>query len=98
MKMSRLLMAPSLAALVGQPLHAARASLPSLTSQVYQADGDHAAITRRANRCAAQLLRSGLQTIPTIISSDPENGSVIARHIFKIPIGGKGLFATAFDA
>jgi hypothetical protein len=81
------------------PSYAARASLPTLTSEVYQATGDHAAIARRANTCAAQLLHSGLMTIPVIISSDPEAGTVVAHNTFQIPIGkGHGVFAVAFDA
>ena len=96
---SRMVLAAVCSLIVVSPSLATRASLPTLTSEVYQTTGDHAAITRRANTCAAQLLHSGLQTIPTIISSDPEAGSVVARDTFKIPIGkGKGLFAVAFDA
>jgi len=79
------------ASCVSSVISAARAMaaypiLSELSSDVYQAPSDHAAITRGATICAVRVLNRGLRTIPVITSAEPETGVVVALSAFKFTV------------
>ncbi len=51
-----------------------------ITSEVYQAPGTPRALATRANTCIAQKLIKGSSDDPLIISTDLENGVIVARN------------------
>lgn len=61
--------------------------LQRVESPVYEADGDHQAITRRALVCIAQVVRPGLTNAPTVTSSDVEGGLIVANNAFEFTSG-----------
>lgn len=75
-----------------------RAAIPiePLTSQVYEATGDRAAIARRGTKCMAQMLKPGVRTAPTILTSDPESGVVVANN--SLQYAEKLLIPLVYDA
>ena len=54
-----------------------------MTSQVYQAQGSPKEIATRASICIAQNLRPGAVNAPQIVSSDLDNGVIVARNAFR---------------
>jgi hypothetical protein len=56
--------------------------LDRVESPVFEATGDHQAITKRAITCITQVVKPGFTTAPTITSSDPEAGTVVANNAF----------------
>jgi hypothetical protein len=69
-----------LAVSLGSPAMAAE-YLTSVTSEVFQTEGTHDEIARRAQSCIAQKLHAA--NGPVILSSDPEAGIVTARNEFE---------------
>lgn len=59
----------------------ARDYLTSVTSQVYQAPGTTRDIAQRASTCIAQHLAPGTTDSQLIISSDLDNGVLVARNV-----------------
>lgn len=68
------------------PLSAAE-YLTDLTSQVYQTSGTPREIAVRAQTCIAQNLRPGTVNAPQIISSDLQNGLIVAQSAIEYPDG-----------
>jgi len=62
---------------------AAHDYLTEVTSQVYQAPGTPREIAARAQTCIAQNLRSGAVNAPQIVSSDPDNGVIVAQNALR---------------
>ncbi len=71
--------------------------LSTVESPVYDARGSVEALSRKANVCIAQLVSSGLTTAPTILSSDPVSGVIVARNTFEYheTVWGSPLYQTA---
>ena len=65
--------------------------LERIESPVYDAEGDHQAITKRAITCIAQTIKPGFTTAPTIISSDIESGIIVANSSFEYTWGLFGM-------
>jgi hypothetical protein len=65
--------------------------LERIESPVYDAEGDHQAITKRAVTCIAQTIKPGFTTAPTIISSDVESGVIVANSSFQYTWGLFGM-------
>jgi hypothetical protein len=61
--------------------------LTSVTSQVYQATGAPKELAQRANTCISQHLAPGTTDSLLIISSDLDNGVVVARNAIRYPDG-----------
>lgn len=61
--------------------------LTSVTSEVYQAAGTAREIATRANTCISQHLAPGTTDSQLIISSDLDNGVVVARNAISYPDG-----------
>lgn len=59
--------------------------LTSVTSDVYQTNGTPKEIATRASTCISQHLAPGTVDAQTIISSDLENGIVVARSAVEYP-------------
>ena len=57
--------------------------LTEVTSQVYQAPGTPREIATRAQTCIAQNLRAGTVNAPQIISSDLDNGVIVAQSALE---------------
>jgi len=62
---------------------AAHESLSEVTSQVYQTPGTPKEIATRAQTCIAQNLRSGTVSAPQIVSSDLDNGVIVAQNALR---------------
>lgn len=62
---------------------AAAEYLTEVTSQVYQTPGTPKEIATRAQTCIAQNLRSGTVNAPQIVSSDLDNGIVVAQNALR---------------
>jgi hypothetical protein len=62
---------------------AAHEYLTEVTSQVYQTQGTPKEIATRAQTCIAQNLRSGTVSAPQIVSSDLENGIIVAQNALR---------------
>jgi hypothetical protein len=69
-------------AAVSSPVAAAE-YLTEVTSQVYQAAGTPKEIATRAQTCIAQNLRSGTVNAPQIVSSDLDNGIIVAQSALE---------------
>lgn len=61
--------------------------LTSLTSDVFQAQGTPKAIATRASTCISQHLAPGTVNAQLIISSDLDNGTIVARSALTYPDG-----------
>ena len=61
--------------------------LQRVESPVYEAEGDHQAITKRALVCVAQTVRPGLTDAPTVTSSDLDAGVIVANNAFEVTSG-----------
>ena len=61
--------------------------LERVESPVYETEGDHQAISRRALTCIAQIVRPGLTDAPTVLSSDLDAGVIVANNAFKVTTG-----------
>ena len=57
--------------------------LDVVTSQVYQTAGTPREIASRASTCIAQNLRSGTTDAPLIVSSDLDNGLIVAQTALR---------------
>jgi hypothetical protein len=57
--------------------------LTEVTSQVYQTQGTPKEIATRAQTCIAQNLRSGTVNAPQIVSSDLDNGVIVAQSALE---------------
>ena len=57
--------------------------LTDLTSQVYQTPGTPKEIATRAQTCIAQNLRSGTVNAPQIVTSDLDNGVIVAQNALR---------------
>ena len=78
--MTRLYSALGLGVLaIASPAHAAE-YLTTVTSEVYQAQGTAREIAQRAQTCIAQHLAPGTTDSQLIISSDIDNGLIVARN------------------
>lgn len=55
--------------------------LTSVTSAVYQTQGSQKEIAQRATTCIAQHLAAGTTDSQLIISSDVDNGIIVARNV-----------------
>jgi hypothetical protein len=62
---------------------AAAEYLTEVTSQVYQTQGTPKEIATRAQTCIAQNLRSGTVNAPQIVSSDLDNGLIVANNALR---------------
>lgn len=62
---------------------AAAEYLTEVTSQVYQTPGTPREIATRAQTCIAQNLRAGTVNAPQIVSSDLENGVIVAQSALE---------------
>ena len=69
-------------ALLGSPALGAD-YLNEVTSQVYQMAGTPREIASRATTCIAQNLRSGTTDAPLILSSDLDNGLIVAQNALR---------------
>lgn len=58
---------------------AAHEYLTDLTSQIYQAQGTPKEIATRAQTCMAQSLRPGSVNAQQFVSSEPDNGVIVAQ-------------------
>ena len=83
--MTRLGIALILAAFSGRAT--AAEYLQSVTSEVFQTQGTPHEIARRANLCVSQLLAPGLVDAPLIVSSDLDQGTIIARSALEYSDG-----------
>jgi hypothetical protein len=79
MKRSSFATFAALGALGATPALAAE-YLTEVTSEVYQADGTPREIAQRANTCISQHLAPGTTDMQLIVSSDLENGVIVARN------------------
>jgi len=70
----------------GAPAGAAE-YLTSVTSEVYQTTGSPKEIATRASTCISQHLAPGTTDSQLIVSSDLENGVVVARNALSYPDG-----------
>ncbi len=61
--------------------------LDSVESPVFETNGNHQDLTKRAMTCIAQIVKPGFTTAPTIITSDPEAGTVVANNAFTYYYG-----------
>jgi|GEM_PF-1186744 len=68
------------------PAHAAE-YLTEITSEVYQAEGTSKEIAQRANTCISQHLAPGTTDAQLIVSSDHDNGVIVARNAVQYPDG-----------
>ena len=57
--------------------------LTEVTSQVYQTPGTPKEIATRASTCIARNLRSGTVSAPQIVSSDLDNGLIVANNALR---------------
>ena len=80
--MSRHVATAILLAALASPASAAD-YLTEVTSQVYQAQGTPKEIATRASICIAQTLRPGAVNAPQIVSSDLENGIIVAQNALR---------------
>jgi len=62
---------------------AAAEYLTEVTSQVYQTPGTPKEIATRAQTCIAQNLRSGTVNAPQTVSSDLDNGIIVAQNALR---------------
>lgn len=62
---------------------AAAEYLTEVTSQVYQTPGTPREIATRASTCIAQNLRPGTVNAPQIVSSDLDNGVIVAQSALE---------------
>ena len=62
---------------------AAAEYLTEVTSQVYQVPGTPKEIATRANTCIAQNLRPGTVNAQQIVSSDLDNGIIVAQNALR---------------
>jgi hypothetical protein len=62
---------------------AAAEYLTEVTSQVYQAPGTPKEIATRAQTCIAQNLRPGTVNAPQIVTSDLDNGIIVAQSALE---------------
>ena len=69
-------------AVVASPAAAAE-YLTDVTSQVYQTPGTPKEIATRAQICIAQHLRSGTVSAPQVVTSDLDNGTIVAQNALK---------------
>jgi len=70
--------------------NAPKPSLPfleRLESPVYETEGDHQSITKRAIICINQTIKPGFTATPTILSSDLESGTIVANNQFVYAFG-----------
>ncbi|HEY0626134.1 MAG TPA: hypothetical protein VGD10_05315 [Allosphingosinicella sp.] len=58
--------------------------LTEVTSQVYQTPGTPKEIATRAQTCIAQNLRPGTGNAPQIVSSDLDNGIIVAQSALEV--------------
>ena len=70
-------------ATLASPAAAAHEYLTEVTSQVYQTQGTPKEIATRAQTCIAQNLRSGTVNAPQIVSSDLDNGVIVAQNALR---------------
>lgn len=61
--------------------------LTEITSEVYQAEGTTKEIAQRANTCISQHLAPGTTDAQLIVSSDLDNGVIVARNAAQYPDG-----------
>ncbi|MEL7755453.1 hypothetical protein AAG601_06630 [Citromicrobium bathyomarinum] len=61
--------------------------LTEITSEVYQTEGSPREIAQRANTCISQHLAPGTTDAQLIVSSDLENGVIVARNAVQYPDG-----------
>jgi hypothetical protein len=61
--------------------------MADLTSQIYQSPGTPKEIASRAQTCIAQNLKPGTVNAPQILSSDVENGLIVAQSAIEYPDG-----------
>lgn len=61
--------------------------LTAVTSDVYEAQGTPREIATRANTCIAQNLKPGLVNAPLIVTSDLDNGVIVARSAVEYADG-----------
>lgn len=61
--------------------------LTEITSDVYQIDGAPKEIAKRANTCISQHLAPGTTDAQLIVSSDLDNGVIVARNAVQYPDG-----------
>jgi hypothetical protein len=76
--------APLVALAVASPAAAAPEYLTEVTSQVYQTAGTPKEIATRAQTCIAQNLRPGTVNAPQIVSSDLDNGIIVAQSALEV--------------
>lgn len=62
---------------------AAAEYLTAVESQVYQTPGTPKEIATRASTCIAQNLRSGTVNAPQMVSSDLDNGVIVAQNALR---------------
>jgi len=61
--------------------------LTSITSQVYQTQGTPREIATRASTCISQHLAGGTVNAPVIVSSDLDQGVIVAHSALQYPDG-----------
>ena len=61
--------------------------LTQVTSEVYQTPGAPREIATKAQTCIAQHLKPGMVNAPQIVSSDLDNGLIVARSALEYPDG-----------
>jgi hypothetical protein len=70
-------------AVLASPAVAAPEYLTEVMSQVYQTQGTPKEIATRAQTCIAQNLRPGTVNAPQIVSSDLDNGIIVAQSALE---------------
>lgn len=70
-------------AVIGATDVQAQQYLERVESPVYETTGDVAALAGRAATCAAQILKPGMSTAPTVLATDLEGGVVVANNYFE---------------
>lgn len=86
MKKKRLIISLVAASCVATTAFAAE-YLTEVTSEVYQTSGTPKEIAQRASTCISQKLRPGTTSAQLIISSDLDNGTIVARNALSYPDG-----------
>ena len=71
---------------VATAAHAAE-YLTEVTSEVYQTSGTAKEIAQRAMICISQNLKPGITSAQLIVSSDLDNGAIVARNALSYPDG-----------
>ena len=86
MKMMKFVALATSGLLAATPAFAAE-YLTEITSEVYQTEGTPKEIAQRANTCISQHLAPGTTDAQLIVSSDLDNGVVVARNAVQYPDG-----------